>query len=289
MSIGSQNAAAAGKLAGVMGWPIGHSLSPLLHRYWLSQLNIKGDYIPLMIRPQNLEAALRSLVPMGFSGVNITVPHKEMTAKLVDRLDPLARRIGAVNTVIVDHNGRLFGRNTDAGGFLAHLQQSAPRWRAKNAHSLVLGAGGAAKAVVVALLDAGAAQIYIANRTQERAQSLVAALDDKRVVAAGWQDRTALLKDVDLLVNSTSLGMVGQAPLDISLSLMPSGSVVYDLVYRPLQTELLKKAKARDLIAVDGLGMLIHQAVPAFDAFFGQKPSVDAQVQDLLLKALDGD
>ncbi|WP_281299940.1 MULTISPECIES: shikimate dehydrogenase [unclassified Iodidimonas] len=279
------------KLAGVMGWPIGHSLSPHLHRFWLDRHGLAGDYVPLMVRPQNLASAIKGLYPLGFSGVNLTVPHKEAAMALVDRVDPLARRIGAINCISIDAKGRLEGRNTDAYGFFAHLEASAPNWQAKGARALVLGAGGAARAIIVALLDAGLEQVFVVNRTGDRARALAddlgRAFGNDRVCAQPWQDRTMLLKEVSLLVNSTVLGMMGQPSLSIELSLMAPGSVVYDIVYKPLLTPLLKEAEARRLVAVDGLGMLIHQAVPAFHSFFGVRPEADDDVRSALLKALE--
>lgn len=269
-------------LAGVMGWPIAQSLSPALHSYWLRQLDLAGNYVPLAVRPQNLERAIDGLHALGFSGVNVTIPHKEAVARIVDRLHPLARRIGAANLVVVDEKGRTEGRNTDADGFISWLDHCAPAWRINTTSALVLGAGGAARAIVIALLDAGISRLYVVNRTKERADFLARSLEDNRVVAAGWQERSAILKETTLLVNSTSLGMAGQPPLDIALSLMQPGSVVYDIVYKPLQTDLLKEAKRRELVAVDGLGMLIHQAIPSFEAFYGRKPLADAALHTYL-------
>ncbi len=276
-------------LAGVMGWPVSQSLSPVLHRYWLKQLGLNGDYVPLAVRPQNLEQAIRGLYALGFSGVNVTIPHKETAARIVDRLHPLARRIGAANLIVVDEKGRLEGRNTDAYGCLAWLDHCAPAWRTGTTSALVLGAGGAARAVAIALLDAGISRLYIVNRTKERADVLAQSLDDKRVLAAGWQERSAILKETTLLINSTSLGMAGQAPLDIALSLMQPGSVVYDIVYKPLQTDLLQEAQRRGLVAVDGLGMLIYQAVPSFEAFYGATPVVDDDLHSYLSGILTGE
>lgn len=273
-------------VAGVLGWPVAHSLSPRMHRFWLAGEGLGGDYVALAVRPQNLAAALAALPALGFAGVNITVPHKEPAARLVHRLHPVARRIGAVNTVIVDKRGRLEGRNTDAHGFLAHLQAAVPAWRAEGGAALLLGAGGAARAAAVALLDAGLDRLYIANRTRERAERLADALDDPRAHAASWQERSALLKEVALVANTTTLGMAGEPPLDLELSLMAPGGVVYDIVYKPLETDLLRQARRRGLVAVDGLGMLVHQAVPAFEAFYGVRPQAAAEAYAHLRAAL---
>jgi len=274
-------------LAGVMGWPVAHSLSPRLHGLWLARHGLAGSYVALAIRPERLHAAIRALPVMGFSGVNITIPHKEAALRCVDRVEPLAQRIGSVNTVRVDPKGRLEGRNTDAYGFLAHLDAQAPDWKTQPGGCVVLGAGGAARAAVVALLDAGAPHLAIVNRSKSRAEGLCAELNDRRLSAAGWADRSALLREAALLVNTTSLGMAGMTPLKINLSLMPAGGIVYDIVYRPLETALLRSARARGLRTVDGLGMLIHQAVPAFEAFYGVRPEVDGEVERSLRAELE--
>ncbi len=274
-------------LAGVMGWPIGHSLSPCLHGFWLARAGIAGHYVPLAVRPEGLPRALRALPDFGFRGVNITVPHKEAAAALVDRLDPLAARIGAVNTVVVDRRGRLEGRNTDAEGFLGNLEAAVPGWTGRDGAALVLGAGGAARAVLAALLEAGIARVHVANRTRARAERLAADLADRRVLAADWSERSSLLQEVTLVVNTTTLGMVGHPPLDLELSLLAPDALVYDLVYRPLETDLLRQARARGHVAIDGLGMLIHQAVPAFEAFFGRRPKADAASRAHLLGMLE--
>lgn len=274
------------RLAGVLGWPIGHSLSPRLQAYWLEQLGLKGYYVPLPVRPESLQRAVGGLSALGFCGVNVTVPHKESILAYLDRVEPAAARIKAVNTVLVGRGGRLEGRNTDSYGLLANLQETIPDWRATTHTALLLGAGGAARAAVVALLDAGLERIHIANRTRTRAEAMATELGDRRLRPAGWQDRSSLLKESDLVVNTTTLGMAGSPPLDLNLSLLPAHGIVYDIVYRPLETAVLKQARQRGLRAVDGLGMLIHQAVPAFEAFYGRRPEVDAATRSYLLDAL---
>ncbi len=260
-------------LAGVVGWPIAHSLSPALHRFWLRAAGMEGDYVPLAVRPDRLAEALRGLAPLGFRGVNVTIPHKEACLRLVDRPDPLARRVGAVNLVRIDERGRLEGLNSDVAGVSGALEEAVPDLDLRGKSALLLGAGGAARAVAVALLDGGVARLAILNRHEARARALVEELGDRRATAGLWQERSARLKETALLVNATSLGMAGQPPLDLELSLMPKGGVVFDLVYRPLETPLLAEARRRGLAVVDGLSMLVHQAVPSFEAFFGRSPT----------------
>lgn len=261
------------RLAGVMGWPVGHSRSPRLHGYWLDLHGIDGAYVPLAVRPGDLGAALRALPKLGFRGCNLTVPHKEEALSIVDRLDDTARRIGAVNTVVVEDDGSLTGRNTDAPGFIANLVQGAPGLTLDGATAMVVGAGGAARGVIAGLIEAGVVQIRLANRSADKTNALVHAFGSY-VVAMPWDERADHLDDVDLLVNSTSLGMVGQPPLDLSLDGLPRRAIVTDIVYAPLETDLLARARARGNPVVDGLGMLLHQAVPGFEAWFGIRPEV---------------
>ncbi len=259
------------RIAGLMGWPVKHSRSPRLHGYWLAAHGIDGAYVPLPVAPEKLETALRALPALGFVGTNVTVPHKAPAMALVDRVNPVARRAGAVNTVVVAADGTLEGRNTDAFGFLAALQQDAPGWRADRP-AVIVGAGGSARAVVVALVDAGVAAIRITNRTHEKAEALAELGSGIQVVE--WQKRATALEGAGLLVNTTVLGMGGQPPLDLDLRALPTDAVVNDIVYSPLETLLLAAARARGNPVVDGLGMLLHQARPAFHAFFGIDPAV---------------
>jgi shikimate dehydrogenase len=259
------------RIAGIMGWPVKHSRSPRLHGYWLALHGIDGAYVPLPVEPAKLETALRALPALGFVGVNVTVPHKAPALSFVDRVNPVARRAGAINTVIVAEDGTLEGRNTDAFGFLAALQQDAPAWPAERP-AVVLGAGGSARAVVVALIDAGATEIRLANRTRAKAEALLELGPAVRVVE--WTQRDAALEGAGLVVNTTTLGMGGQPPLELDLKALPGDAVVNDIVYSPLETPLLAAARARGNAAVDGLGMLLHQARPAFHAFFGLDPAV---------------
>jgi shikimate dehydrogenase len=268
------------RLAGVMGWPIGHSRSPRLHNYWLAKHGIDGAYVPLPIRPENLASALHILPVLGFVGVNVTVPHKETARRLIDRVDPIAQRIGAVNTIVVAKDGRLEGLNTDAEGFLAGLRQEAPTWNPA-APAVVLGAGGSARAVVTALVEAGLPEIRVTNRTRGRAEALSGLGAGVRAVE--WAQRSDALADAGLLVNTTSLGMKGEPPLEINLSKLPEKTVVNDIVYSPLDTDLLVRARARGNWTVDGLGMLLHQARFAFRAFFGVDPAVTPELRQYVL------
>ncbi len=261
------------KIAGVLGWPVGHSLSPRLHGFWLKQMGIDGAYVPLPVRVEDLEIVLRALPRMGFSGVNITVPHKQEALILVDEVEPLARRIGAVNTILIRNDGSLLGRNTDAFGFLENLRHGAPLWKPEDGPAVVLGAGGAARAVCAALIDAGVRDVRVVNRSLPRAEKL--ALDvGGPIRVLEWEKIHHAQHEAALLVNTTLLGMVGQAPLEVSLDHLPVTAVVNDIVYTPRVTDLLAKATLRGNPVVDGLGMLLWQAVPAFEAWFGVRPEV---------------
>ena len=264
----------AARLAGVMGWPVAHSRSPRIHGYWLEQKGIDGAYLPLAVRPEALGAALAALPALGFRGCNLTAPHKEAALARMASLSATARRIGAVNTVTVGDDGALRGDNTDGFGFISHLRQEAPAWQ-PDLPVAMLGAGGAARAVVDALSAAGVTEIRVANRSPERAAALAAAAGDT-VRPLPWEERAAALDGCGLLVNTTQLGQVDKPALDLDLGRLPSEAVVYDLVYAPLETDLLKAARARGNVAVDGLGMLIHQARPGFAAWFGAEADVTA-------------
>ncbi len=266
------------KMAGVIGWPVAQSRSPVLHGHWLSQYGIRGAYLPLPVKPEALPDAVRGLRALGFSGCNVTIPHKLSMLKLVDRVDPVAARIGAVNTLVISDDGTLSGFNTDAYGFLASLRDVLAGWKSGAGPVVVLGAGGAARAVVVALLDDGAREIRLINRTRERAQEL-SRIDPARVKVEDWDRRAAALEGAALLVNTTSQGMVGYPPLDIALDALPKASAVCDIVYNPLETPLLGAARKRGNTAIDGLGMLLHQAVPAFEAFYGKRPQVSNELR----------
>jgi len=258
-------------LAGVMGWPVAHSRSPLIHNHWIAQYGLRGTYVQLPVRTEDLEAALRALPKLGFAGCNLTIPHKVAAMALVDRVEPLAQRIGAINTVVVEADGSLTGKNTDAFGYLHSLQESHPGWRADAGPALVVGAGGAARAVVAALLDAGVPQVRLCNRSADKAQAIANDFGP-RVVTTPWSERTSALAGVALLVNTTNQGMHGQPALDLALDDLPRDALVSDIVYVPQRTPLIEAALARGNPVAYGLGMLIHQARPAFEAWFGVLP-----------------
>jgi shikimate dehydrogenase len=270
------------KLAGIMGWPVGHSLSPRLHGHWLRRYGIDGAYVPFAVPPERLEPALRALSALGLRGCNLTIPHKEAALALVDRATPLARRIGAVNTVVVEADGELAGDNTDGFGLVASLTAGRPGWRAEAGPAVLLGAGGAARAVAVALLDAGMPEVRLLNRTPDRAQKLAAELDGP-IAVVPWAERARALAGAALLVNTTSLGMAGQPPLVLSLDALPRTALVTDLVYTPLITPLLAVARAHGHPVVDGVGMLMHQARPGFRAWFGVEPVVDQELRAVVV------
>lgn len=267
-----------------MGWPVSHSRSPRLHGFWLERHAVDGVYVPLPVPPGRIETALRALPVIGFRGVNLTVPHKESALAICDELDPLGRRIGAVNTITVGEDDRLVGNNTDAYGFVENLRRNSP-WRSGNDPVVVLGAGGAARAACVGLLDAGAGLIRIANRTRLRAEILAEELG-AGVEVVDWMDRSDALAGATLLINTTTLGMTGQPPLEIDLSALPKAAIVYDIVYVPLETPLLATARGRGHPVVDGLGMLLYQAQPGFEAWFGVRPDVDEELRRFIVSDL---
>jgi shikimate dehydrogenase len=269
------------KLAGVMGWPVGHSRSPTLHGHWLATYGIDGAYVPLPVRPEDFAGAVRALASLGFRGVNVTVPHKEAAFRIADVRDAAAERMGAVNTLVF-RDGKIYGSNTDGAGFLAHLKATAPEWRPESAPVVLLGAGGAARAIAAALADAGVPDIRVVNRTFERALALAQTMDGP-LTALPWVEREEALEDAGLLINATRLGMTGEEPLDIDVAGLPDGAVVYDIVYAPLETPLLADARALGLTAVDGLGMLLHQAAPGFAAWFGVTPEVTPELRAAVL------
>jgi shikimate dehydrogenase len=267
-------------VAGVIGDPVAHSRSPRLHGHWLRRHGIDGHYVPFHVAPDDLSDALRMLPRVGVVGVNVTIPHKEAVFSLADHITDRARMAGAANTLTFRADG-IHADNTDGIGFVAALDQGAPH-RDRTAPALILGAGGAARGLVAALLEAGASAVTIANRTSARAEAL-SELFDGRVRPIAWGAAAAAMADHALLVNATSLGMSGQPTLDMPLDALPSTAVVSDIVYTPLETPLLAAARARGLVAVDGLGMLLHQAAPGFEAWFGVAPAVDDDLRAAVL------
>jgi shikimate dehydrogenase len=273
---------------GVMGWPAAHSRSPLLHGYWQKQHGIKGEYVALSVAPKDFIRALAELPEQGFSGVNITAPHKQAALGAITSaggaVAEMAQRTGAVNTVIFHAAGPMEGRNTDVFGFMENLKEKAPQWNSAGPVA-VLGAGGVARAICAGLQEAGAGEIRIVSRKEKGARGLtqeVAQAAGPSATSVSWEDREAALVDISLLVNGTPLGMSSSPPLDLALDLLPETAVVYDTVYAPLETDLLQRARARGNPAVDGLGMLIHQARHAFEAWFGVMPKATPELREIL-------
>ena len=266
------------KCACVIGWPVAHSRSPVIHRYWLKLYGLDGAYEQEAVRPEEIEDFLHSLRQRGYEGANVTLPHKEAALAGADRPDAAATAIGAANTLWLDDKGLLHASNTDAYGFMTHLSAEAPDWNKGKRPVMVLGAGGAARAILHGLLEAGASKILLANRTEDRAKALAQSFGS-RVSLIPWGDRNRALAGCGLLVNATSLGMTGKQPLDLGLSALPLDATVADIVYSPLQTPLLAAAKARGNRTVDGLGMLLHQAVPGFQRWFGVRPEVTPELR----------
>jgi shikimate dehydrogenase len=271
-------AAAKFHMAGVMGWPVLHSRSPLLHNHWLGRHGLAGVYVPLEIKVENLGSALRALPALGFAGCNLTLPHKIEALALVDSVDPVGTRIGAINCVVVRSGGKLDGFNFDAWGFVESVAERHPSWKAGAGPAVVLGAGGGARAIVDGLLQRGAKEVRVVNRTRAKAEELRARFGTA-IQPVAWDDRGRALDGAAMLVNTTTQGMTGQAPLDIALDALPKTALVTDIVYVPLETPLLAAARARGNPVVDGLGMLLHQARPAFQAWFGVLPEVTPELR----------
>ena len=265
-------------LAGIIGWPVAHSRSPLIHSYWLEKYGISGAYVPLPVAPGALGVAIPGLAALGFRGCNITLPHKVDALKLMDEVDANARRMGAMNTVVVQPDGSLKGFNNDGFGYIQSLLDAKPDWRADTGPITVLGAGGAARAVVLSLADRGAKEIRLLNRTLDKAQALAREFGAP-VKALPWEDRHAALADVALLVNTTSQGMHGYPDLALDLAALPPHAVVSDVIYVPLETPLLAAARARGNPTVNGLGMLLNQARPAFQDWFGVMPEITPELR----------
>jgi shikimate dehydrogenase len=269
-------------LAGVIGNPIAHSRSPRLHKHWLARYGIAGDYVPLHVTEDDLEQVIRTLPKMGFVGVNITIPHKVSVMQIADQISDRAILIGAANTLIFRKDGKIHADNTDGYGFLSNLKQGAPMWKADQGPAAILGAGGAARAVIEALIEAGVPQILLSNRTRGKADALKSEFGT-RITVVDWVQAGNMIEDAALVVNTTSLGMVGVAEPRIPLDGLHRGQVVTDLVYNPLRTRLLQQAEAAGCTTVDGLGMLLHQAVPGFERWFGLRPEVDDALRAAVL------
>lgn len=269
-------------LAGVIGWPAAHSRSPRLHGHWLRRYDLPGHYVPLQVAPEHLAGVLRSLPQAGFVGANVTIPHKEAALVLADIVTDRAALIGAANTLIFRPDGKIHADNTDGYGFMANLRQAAPGWIPDLGPAAVIGAGGAARAVVAALLECGVSELRIANRTRIRADQIKADFG-ARVVVYDWAQVGNMLDGAATVVNATSMGMVGKPPLRVPLEALAPGTLVTDLVYTPLMTPFLVEAQARGCQVVDGLGMLLHQAAPGFERWFGRRPEVDDDLRAAVL------
>jgi shikimate dehydrogenase len=271
-------------LAGVIGHPIAHSRSPALHGFWLRRYGVKGHYIPMDVAPADLETTLRHLPKIGFVGLNVTLPHKEVILKIADVISDRAALIGAANTLIFRKDGKIQADNTDGAGFVANLRQNAPHWVPAAGPAAVFGAGGAARAVVAALIEVGVPEIRIANRSRPRAEALRADFGAKLVVY-DWVQAANMLEGAATVINTTSLGMAGKPEFRVPLDAIEPGSVVNDLVYNPLKTTFLAEAEQRGATIVDGLGMLLHQAAPGFERWFGPTPAVDEATRQAVLSA----
>ncbi|WP_262692409.1 shikimate dehydrogenase [Kordiimonas aestuarii] len=269
------------KRAAVIGWPIAHSLSPVIHNHWMRVYGIEGEYEKIAVEPETLAAAIGNMKARGFSGFNITVPHKEAIIPYLDKLAPLARLMGAVNTVKFEEDGTTTGFNTDGIGLLANLEKSLPSWP-KDRPALVMGAGGAARAAALGLLNENLPFLVITNRTREKAEAIARDIGRGRMVVVDWAERHDVAKTAGLIVNTTTLGMHGNPPLELDLSISARDTVVYDIVYQPLVTPLLDHAQACGLRTVTGLGMLVYQAAAAFKVWFDIMPEYDDELRDRL-------
>tara|TARA_Y100001934_G_scaffold1300_1_gene1723 strand:- start:45780 stop:46634 length:855 start_codon:yes stop_codon:yes gene_type:complete len=275
-------------LAGVMGWPVMHSRSPLMHNYWFEQQGMAGTYVFLEIKPGELEPALKALHPLGFSGCNLTIPHKLDAMTIVDEVDDVAKKIGAISCVVVREDGSLFGTNNDWLGFLGNLKQQQPDWRASAGPCTVIGAGGGGRAIVYALLHEGAEEVRLVNRTQKNAQ-IIADEFGGPITVYPWEDRHSLLERASTVVNVTNQGMVGEDPLDLNLEKLPVNAIAADIIYTPLESTFILAARERGNPTVGGLGMLIHQGPAAWTKWFGVEPTVTEELRDMMEKSILGD
>jgi shikimate dehydrogenase len=272
-------------LAGVMGWPVMHSRSPMMHNYWFKKHGLAGTYVPLAIRPEHLSAALRGLHPLGFAGVNVTIPHKQEAMKIVHEVDTLAKSIGAISCVIVRSDGSLAGTNNDCYGFIHAVRQEQPGWRADAGPVVVIGAGGGSRAVCYGLAQEGAREIRVVNRTLARAKGIAQEFGGP-IRALPWEQRHEVLEGAAMVVNTTSCGMVGQPALDIELDKLPQSALVADIIYIPLETPFLAAARRRGNSTINGLGMLLNQGRPAWKAWFGIEPEVTAELRAIVEKTI---
>ena len=268
-----------------MGWPVAHSRSPAIHNHWIRKHHLNGAYGLFPVPPNHLETAIRGIQALGLAGCNLTIPHKVEAMAYMDWVDPLAQRMGAINTIVVQADGSLHGFNNDGFGFLQSLRDAQPNWRADLGPIVIVGAGGAARAIVVSLIDAGATEIRLLNRTHHKAQALAQEFGTP-VTSFDWSERHEALAGAALLVNTTNQGMHGQPALEIALEQLPSSALVSDIIYVPLETPLLKDARLRGHTTVNGLGMLLHQAQPAFKAWFGSTPEVNAALYEAIVATL---
>ncbi len=272
-------------LTGVIGTPIGHSLSPVIHNYWIEKYNMNGMYVPLEVSRTNFKDVIEVLSKMGFGGVNVTIPHKEAALMCADLVADNAALLGAANTLSLRKNGKIYADNTDSYGFLQNLKETVPTWRAVTGPALVIGAGGGSRAIIYSLLREGVPKVYLTNRTIERAKLLQNDLGN-RVKTIDFVDLAKVLNEVTILVNTTSLGMIGQPELKLPYEKLDSRTIVYDIVYNPLKTDFLSKAEEKGCQTVDGLGMLLHQAASSYQFWFGQQPEVTADLRNLVIKKL---
>lgn len=274
------------KRACVIGWPVEHSRSPLIHGYWLKRYDIEGEYVKQPVPPEEIEAFLRDIAAHDYIGANITVPYKETAFRAASHIDAAAQNVGAVNTLWL-RDATLYGTNTDIYGFLRNLDDQVPDWDTTSRPAAVLGAGGAARAVIGALLDRGFNEIRLMNRSRDRAENLAAIFGDV-ISIHDWQGRSSALRGCGLLVNTTTLGMKSSPPLEIELNALAPRAVVHDIIYAPLETQLLARAARHGFRVADGLGMLLHQAVPAFEKWFGVRPEVTRELREIVLADLNG-
>jgi len=274
-------------MAGVMGWPVMHSRSPMMHNYWMEQQGLAGTYVPLAIEPGKIGPALRAMHPLGFAGCNLTIPHKQDAMEIVDEVDEVAKKIGAISCVVVRDDGSLFGTNNDWLGFLGNLKEFRPDWRADAGPVTVIGAGGGSRAVCYALLDQGVTEIRLVNRTRERAEKLAEEFGGP-IEVHSWEERHDALDGVAMAVNVTSQGMQGETALDIQLDALPVDAIAADIIYIPLETPFLAAARARGNPTLNGVGMLLHQGPPAWKRWFGVEPQVTPDLRAKMEKSISG-